>query len=693
MNYWNKTPLFRLLIPLIIGIVFSIYFAFNKELAFNFSILLFIGLNLIFYFKSYFSDYKKRWYFGITLNLFLFFFGIFITEFQKPENKTKHYTKFDSEISAVRLIEDVVVKQNSNKCEVEVIAIKRDSNWVNTNGKAILYLAKDTLSNSLSFGDELLINSKWKVIDLPTNPAQFNYKNYLYNSGIIAQQYVTNDKWKISKKETNLSVRKHAFVYQKRLLNTLKNNFEDDELSVLSALLLGYKDLLGRDVIMTYASSGAMHVLAVSGLHVGIIFMVLNFFLSFLNSIKFGNYLKAFILIIALWIYALITGMSPSVLRATTMFSFIIIGGALKRDTNIYNTLAASAFVLLIYNPFIILQVGFQLSYAAVLGIVYLQPKLHNLYRPSSWLLDKVWAISAVSIAAQIATFPLGMFYFHQFPNYFLLSNLFVIPLATFIIGFGVFLFLISWYLPLSNLIVLVLNKLLLFLNFSVDWVQSLPHSLTVGVSVYKMETFLIYLIIILLIPAVIKRSFKLIKIAISLSVLLVIYQIYEKVTLQNQQYFIVYDVKGEQAIDFVDGSNNYFIADENLANDQSKMRFHIHHFRWERRVLESNLVSVDFLANNYLRAGNHIKFFDKKILLWDKDFKKPTNLAALQLDYIIVSEKANINLENINCKLLIIDSSVDYYKEEVIKKECLKWDIPFYDVNTEGAYLFEINA
>ena len=334
-----------------------------------------------------------------------------------------------------------------------------------------------------------------------------------------------------------------------------------------------------------------------------------------------------------------------------------------------------------------------KISSYAVLGILFVQPKIENIYTPKQYIVKKIWTLITVSIAAQCATFPLGILYFHQFPNYFLLSNLFVIPLATFIIGFGVFLFLISWYLPLSNLIVLVLNKLLLFLNFSVDWVQSLPHSLTVGVSVYKMETFLIYLIIILFIPAVIKRSFKLIKIAISLSVLLVIYQIYEKVTLQNQQYFIVYDVKGEQAIDFVDGSNNYFIADENLANDQSKMRFHIHHFRWKRRVLESNLVSVDFLANNYLRAGNHIKFFDKKILLWDKDFKKPTNLAALQLDYIIVSEKANINLENINCKLLIIDSSVGYYKEEAIKKECRKWDIPFYNVNTQGAYLFDITS
>ena len=620
-------------------------------------------------------------------------FGISITEYQKAENISNHFSKYNSSSSIVRLTEDVINKEKSNKSEVEVIAMKLDSNWVITCGKAIVYFKKDSFSDNLKFGSKLLLNSPWDIIGLPTNPAQFNYRNYLYNSGIIAQQYVNDNKWKILNVSKSSSIRKYAFIYQKKLLDILKSNFDGDELSVLSALLLGYKDLLDREIIMTYASSGAMHILAVSGLHVGIIFMVLNFLLSFMNRIKFGNYFKAIILIGFLWIYALITGMSPSVLRATTMFSFIIIGGALKRDTNIYNTLAASAFVLLIYNPFIILQVGFQLSYAAVLGIVYLQPKLHNLYRPSFWLLDKVWEISAVSIAAQIATFPLGMFYFHQFPNYFLLSNLFVIPLATFIIGFGVFLFLISWYLPLSNLIVLVLNKLLLFLNFSVDWVQSLPHSLTVGVSVYKMETFLIYLIIILFIPAVIKRSFKLIKIAISLSVLLVIYQIYEKVTLQNQQYFIVYDVKGEQAIDFVDGSNNYFIADENLANDQSKMRFHIHHFRWERRVLESNLVSVDFLANNYLRAGNHIKFFDKKILLWDKDFKKPTNLATLQLDYIIVSEKANINLENINCKLLIIDSSVDYYKEEAIKKECLKWDIPFYNTKTEGAYLFEINA
>ena len=167
-------------------------------------------------------------------------------------------------------------------------------------------------------------------------------------------------------------------------------------------------------------------------------------------------------------------------------------------------------------------------------------------------------------------------------------------------------------------------------------------------------------------------------------------YPVHRKIK-KNQQYFIVYDVKGEQAIDFVDGNNNYFIADENLANDQSKMRFHIMHFRWERRVKKSTLVSQIFKTNNYFRDLNFIQFYDKKILLYDKGFKKP--ISPLVFDYIIASSNIKVDLKNIKCKQLIIGSSVSKYNSEQIKKECLSWDIPFYDVSTEGAYLFEINA
>jgi len=689
MNFWNKIPLFRLLTPLLIGIISAVHYNFNKLVIMELTLFVFASLLVISFFKNYFTSYTRRWVFGVAVNLLILVFGILITEQNKPSNLLLHFNKLNADASIVVLKEDVIAKAKSFKCEVEVIAVKSTNNWQNTEGKAILYLAKDTLSELLTYGDKIIINGKWNEIENPSNPAQFNYKTYLYNSGITSQQYVKNDDWKLMSSQERFSILKFAFLYQKKLLKILENRFKDEELAVISALLLGYKDLLDRETIMTYSSSGAMHVLAVSGLHVGIIYLVLNSLFFFFGNIKYGNYIKAILLILSLWAYALLTGLSPSVLRAATMFSFIIIGSALKRETNIYNTLAASAFVLLLYNPYILLQVGFQLSYAAVLGIVYLQPKLYNLFRPNNWLLDKIWAITTVSIAAQLATFPLGMYYFHQFPNYFLLSNLFVIPLATFIINGGILLFIISAIPVFPSYISWVVNKLLLFLNLSVKWVESLPYSLTLGISVTKIETLIIYGVILLFIIAISNKKARTIQVAFCVSILFMGMQIDEQYSAKQQQYFIVYDVPSERAIDFVVGNQNYFIASENLNNDKSKMRFHIQHFRWERRVMESNLVFVDFTANNFYRKNNYIQFFDEKILLWDKDFVKP--IIPLVVDYIIVSGKGKLDLENINCKLLIIDSSVDYYKEEAIKKECRKWDIPFYNVNTQGAFFLTL--
>ena len=650
-----------------------------------------IGILYISYFKRYFSSFSKRWIFGILINLLFVVFGVLITQQHKPVNKRFHFEKYSSSASIVVLKEDIVTKTKSYKCEVEVIAVKSGDNWRNTQGKAILYLAKDSLAELLTYGDKLFINGKWKTIENPSNPAQFNYKNFLLNSNITAQQYLQSINWKLFSFLENNTLRKLAFVYQKKLLTHLEFHFQNEELAVISALLLGYKDLLDRETIMIYSSSGAMHVLAVSGLHVGIIYLLLNSLFLFFEKFKYGKYLKAVFLILSLWAYALLTGLSPSVLRAATMFSFIIIGSALKRETNIYNTLAASAFVLLLYNPYILLQVGFQLSYAAVLGIVYLQPKLYKLMYTKYWLLDKIWAITTVSIAAQLATFPLGMYYFHQFPNYFLLSNLFVIPLATFIIGGGVLLFVISAIPILSGFLAWIVNKLLLLLNFSVQWVEALPQSLSLGISITVLETIIIYTIIILFFSSIINWKPRLLQLSLALVIFFMILQLKEQYETQQQSYFIVYDVPKERAIDFVDGNNNYFIATDDLQNNQNTMRFHIMHYRWEKRVNKSTLFPNLFQEKNYFINGNFIQFLDQKILLWDKNFEKPTT--ALYFDYIVVSDKVNLDFKNIKCKQVIIDSSVPKYKWEQIKKECLKWDIPFYNVNTQGAYLFELTA
>jgi competence protein ComEC len=689
MSYWNQIPLFRLIIPLLLGVVFAIYNDLNSIQFSIASVVLFSLLLLASVIKYIFTTYTNRWVFGFILYFLIFFIGGTTTQLKKPENETNHFMKYSAHIHLVTLNEDMIPKPNSFKAEVKVVASMVDSHWISTSGKAIVYFEKDI--SALEYGDQLVINGKWKAIESPTNPAQFNYKHFLYNSGVLAQQYVKPENWKNVQSSDEFSIIKLAFNYQKQLLSVLNSKFKGEELAVLSALLLGYKDLLDRETIMTYASSGAMHVLAVSGLHVGIIFIVLNSLLFFFDKIKYGNYIKALLLIILLWVYALITGLSPSVLRATTMFTFIIVGSSLKRQTNIYNTLAASAFVLILYNPYIILQVGFQLSYLAVLGIVYVQPKLYKLYQSDYWIIDKIWIITTVSIAAQLATFPLGMYYFHQFPNYFLLSNLFVIPLATIIINIGIILLSMSFSTFLSYWLAYSLNKLLLFLNFAVNWVEQLPYSLTLGISITKVETTLIYLIILLFVTAVINKNFKNVRVSLWLTVLFVSVQIYEKIQMQKQHYFIVYDVPKNRAIDFVDANQNYFIASDKLNNDPSKMRFHIMHYRWERRVQKSTLIPNVFSKQNYYRNGNFIQFFDKNILLWDEHFSKP--ITPLFFDCIIVSTKVKLDLENIDCKQLIIDSSVPKYKWEEIKKECLKWDIPFYNVNTQGAYLFEIKT
>ena len=673
------------------GIIIAFHFQLSTIYLYIIILTVVIGVLFISYFKRYFSSFSKRWIFGVLINLLFLVFGVLITQQHKPVNNRFHFEKYNANASVVVLKEDIVAKAKSYKCEVEVIAVSSEDNWQKTQGKAILYLAKDTIAELLAYGDKLLIIGKWQAIEIPRNPAQFNYKNFLLNSNITAQQYLQSINWKLILISDNISLRKLAFVYQKKLLTHLERYFQNEELAVISALLLGYKDLLDRETIMIYSSSGAMHVLAVSGLHVGIIYLLLNSLFLFFEKFKYGKYLKAVFLILSLWAYALLTGLSPSVLRAATMFSFIIIGSALNRQTNIYNTLAASAFVLLLYNPYILLQVGFQLSYAAVLGIVYLQPKLYKLMYIKYWLLDKIWAITTVSIAAQLATFPLGMYYFHQFPNYFLLSNLFVIPLATFIIGGGILLFVTSVIPFLSGYLAWGVNKLLMLLNFSVQWVEHLPYSLSLGISITVLETIIVYTIIILFFSSIIKWKPRLLQLSLALVIFFMILQINEQYRTGKQQYFIVYDVPKERAIDFVDGNKNYFIASAYLYNDKSKMRFNIQHFRWERRVKETSLVLAVLETNNYFRKDNYIQFFNKKILLWDKDFVKPTT--PLDFDYIVVSNKVKIDLKNIYSKQVIIDSSVPKYKWEQIKKECRKWDIPFYNVNTQGAYLFNITS
>jgi len=689
MKYWDQIPLFRLILPFILGILSSIFLVLPniQFIAILLVILLFVSL--------FFNQYSSRWLFGFLSYILFFLFGICIVQSNHYISKEKYFTNYSSEYYEVKLLENVVEKPNSLKAEVEVLKCFVEEREISTIGKAIIYLERDSISQVLKYGDHILIHMDWEIVKGPTNPAQFNYKEFLKNKGIFHQSYLTNNKWTFKNENTGLQVKRFSLNLRKIALNLLKKyNFSEEVLSVSSALLLGDKDLLDRETVLMYSSSGAMHVLAVSGLHVGIIFLAFSYFLFFLDKIKHGKYIKASILILVLWSYALFTGMSASVLRASTMFSFVIIGGVLKRKTNIYNTLTASAFLLLILNPLIIMQVGFQLSYIAVIGIVYLQPKIYKLFYLKNWLLDKIWIISSVSIAAQIATFPLGMYYFHQYPNYFLLSNLFVIPLATIILNLSLIMFVTSFIPFVSEFLGTIVRFLVELLNKSVKWVDQLPYSLNLGIDISFIETLLIYIFLIIFLVSVVNKFFKYIQISIFILIVSMGLQISESHLLLKQKKIVLYDVPKGTAIDFIDGTDCYFKATDWLVEDKSKMRFNILHHRWEINIDQVNRIVSDFESENIKFKNDLLQFYDKKFyFLKDANYVKVES--PIDVDYLIIEkgklDNLNSFLESYNVNTILFTSFLSYSEKQKMKVLSKDKNIIFHDIKEEGSFVLNL--
>ncbi len=271
------------------------------------------------------------------------------------------------------------------------------------------------------------------------------------------------------------------------------HGIEGNEYGVLASLTLGDRVGVDKQLVKDYAASGVIHILSVSGLHVGIVFIGFNFLLSFLDRNKKFSVLKLILLLLLIWFYTLLTGLSAPACRAATMLSFVILGKAKAKSISTTNILVASAFFLLCIDPFMLFQIGFQLSYAAVFGIVYLHPKIKGWYDSNYWLMRQVWLIVSISIAAQLFTFPLSVFYFHQFPNYFLLANLLVIPLSSFIIYVAVLLLMVFWIPYFSDAVAWILNGSVQVLNNIVTTVHTMPYAITKSIYVTIIDVVLLY--------------------------------------------------------------------------------------------------------------------------------------------------------------------------------------------------------
>lgn len=656
-------PFVRFVLPLVIGILVAVFIGVESLVASAAIVLGIAGILLTGYTRNIERRIFMEQWVVLPISVLLIGLGALLVNLNTSIEEEGHFSNLgQAEYLKGVVVESPQSKKKSMKVILHVEAVLSDKKWQPVTGELLLYLEKGEESKALEIGDELLLPVKYNEVSAPANPGEFNYKRFLSFRDIHHQQYVPSGQW--SRLSVSWSMRKQSERWRAGLRRAIgRIGMGEEEEAIASALLLGKKDELGPALTRSYASAGAMHVLAVSGLHVGIIYLILQFAFRWMNKIPRGKLIRALTLVLCLWIYAFITGLSPSVVRAATMFSAVSIATGLDRRSNIYNTVASSAFLLLIFNPYYIMEVGFQLSYLAVLGIIYLHPKIYGLFYFPKKLPDKLWEISAVSISAQLVTFPLGLLYFHQFPTYFLLSNLVVIPMAIAILNVGLGYLVLSWVPLLSTALGKLLYGSIWFLNASVAWVESLPASLIQGVDISILETWLIYVFLGVTGLALIHRKKKAVYASLGLLVVLLGMQVYGLIDFKKHQYLVVYDVRGDSVINLLSDSENLIYADSKWRDDVDKQQFHLKN-NWNKHGAPEPVFIKDTTHASLCTLSDGLMIYsNKSMMIIDEKEDLDILGAPISVDYLILSYHKGLSMTRISewvqANQIIFDSSI----------------------------------
>jgi competence protein ComEC len=687
MIKWVPLAFVRIILFFVSGIIFGIYFP-NLITDFNSlalcSALGFLYLLLFLIARTWNKQFFNLGFIGLPL---VFFCGYAHLQFQTDSRLASNIINETSVVNnyTIVLTSSPQEKGNSWKAEAKLLQIYTDR-WESSEGNILIYFSKEIYKKRPLYGDVFMIEGSPQILQRPANPGEFDYKKFLGYRNIYHQDFLRTQR--VVKLRNNPPSKIMASAIKARLWadSTLTKHVRGErEQAIASALVLGVVDNLDSELLNAYAATGAMHVLAVSGLHISIIYMLLLTLVKPIKKLKYGEWILAVVSLAVLWGYAFVTGLSPSVLRAVTMFSFMAISKPMNRNTNIYNTMAASAFCILLFDPYLIMSVGFQLSYLAVIGIVYLQPGLYELWQPKYRLWDEIWKISCVSIAAQIATFALGLLYFHQFPNYFLLSNLLVIPASFLVLVSGIGVLAISFIPMLASALGWVLTWLIKIMNFVVFAVEKIPFSLVEDIHVTVAQCWLLVLMMLFIILMFQKRKFFFLPLSFCVTIVYAFLQWSHHVEEINRTQITVYNIKGHSAVDLIEEGQTFFLTDSVFRNDAGNIRFHIK----PNRLLAG--VGIAFSGDELPQrtiAGGKLVFWKKRTfaLARDTSFRIPT---GVHLNYLIVSNNCVKDIEACAgyADQVILDSSNSYYYSRRINNIALSKKLNIHAVMVDGAF------
>ncbi|RTY92442.1 ComEC/Rec2 family competence protein [Flavobacterium sp. GT3R68] len=668
-------PVARITIWFVLGILISYGTNTVPQAALLLLILSLLGFSLMYYLSQ--KDFIQKTYFGLSVYFLAFCIGV-STQVAHTDSYQKSNFIYQLDSADKVQVMEVVLREKlkSSVANERFIGIVKKINQHSASGKILLNFHKNKVPIKLPIGSHLQIRGLIYRHRIPLNPNQFDYGRYLTNKSVLAQMYTNYSEVKMCGIDKSIWFYSD-YLREKIIANLQKSHFQKEELNVITALILGQQQEISQEILHDYQFAGAIHILSVSGLHIGFIMLFITFLLKPLSKNRLGNSVRLIVILVTLWGFAVIAGLSPSVVRSVTMFSFVAVGMHLKRSTNIFHTLLVSILLILLFQPSFLFDVGFQLSYVALFFILWLQPLLTTLWLPKYKISQYLWDIVTVSFAAQIGAFPLSIYYFHQFPGLFFVTNLIVIPFLSVIMALGVLVMVLALFNYVPEILVKLLEICVSYLNKIIGWVASFEQFIIQDIPFNSYMLISSYFLIITTIIWFKKPNFsKMTWVGIAI----ILFQICcfgTRWNNQSQKEWIVFNLKKKSLITERNG-------EEITAFYHSRKRNTFD----ENWILKPYMVSHFSAIKKFEKMQNTFYFKNKSILILDSLGVFPIEMKP---DVLVITQSPKINLERLlqtfKPEIVVVDAS--NYKTYVScwKNTCRKEKIPFHDTGEKGFY------
>lgn len=651
-NPLSKIPFLFLLLSLIVGILFQYYFK-NEYI----SIVFFLSgtmAMLLSYFVPKDRRFSLRWLFGLGVVLATVGIGAFSTAHRQ------HLSEYT--FSGTRNLYRGIVTDSPQE-KVKTVAYRVF--LPDEDKQVVCYFQRDSLiSERLNPGDEFLFYGEVQPFRNMGNPDDFDYVRYMYNQNFVGSVYISSDAYKRTG-EVSSNLKYQALRCRQAILDFYKAlDLKETEYAVLSALTLGYQNELSDDLKQGFRTTGTVHVLSVSGLHVGIIYVMMTFLLGFVHRNSKYYWIKLVLIILLLWGYAFITGLPPSVVRASAMLSVFCVSEIVGRKSFSIHALFIAAFFMLLVNPFSLFDIGLQLSFMSVLSILYLHPKISGLIKIENKYIRYIWQMFTLSVVAQLATFPICLYYFGTFPTYFFIANLIIVPVVSLIMyaaGGIVFAKMLSfvfsdfsyylYYLPVK-----LLQVLISFMTYAIHLFEQLPFAFLQNVKVSFIDLWLIFAMIIGILVFLIYKKSKALIVGLTAILVLLTSHIHSKVV-DNAEVITVYN------------------------------RSQASEIKWSKSGVQTDILPGD-TTSGYIYIGYQT---NNMLILSSDNWKEQATEERFKVNNLVLIHSNSFSLYSLTqlfwIENVVLDASLSRYTRRQLAKECQKLNIPYHDVTQSGAF------